>query len=117
PNDWMVHLLRIWDTVHWKYNDDNYFSREARTLCEAYADGLNFYAAKHVDEVVTHDLLPITGKDIVAGVLHKLPLFSRLDLVLQELVAGGGEFRRKEGEEEEEEEGESGKLQDALSKG
>ena len=64
PNDYMVHLLRIWDVV-----EDNYatkLSPEVRAICEAYANGLNHYAALHPKEALP-GLFPATGKDVVAG--------------------------------------------------
>ena len=84
PNDYMVHLLRIWDVV-----EDSYMSTispEVRAICEAYARGLNHYAALHPKEALP-GLFPATGKDIVAGSVHKSPLFFGLDKVLGELFA------------------------------
>ena len=45
PTDVVVHLLKVWETV-----DAGYATRlspEVRALVEAYADGLNAYAARH----------------------------------------------------------------------
>ena len=84
PNDYMVHLLRISDVV-----DDNYateLSPDVRAICEAYADGLNHYAVLHPQEALPN-LFPATGKDVVAGSVHKSPLFFGLDRVLGELFA------------------------------
>ncbi len=83
-NDYMVQLLRIWDVVDARY--DTAVSAETRAVCEAYAVGFNHYAAMHPDEVVP-GLLPVRGKDIVAGFVHKVPLFFGLDGALQELFA------------------------------
>jgi penicillin amidase/acyl-homoserine-lactone acylase len=82
PNDYMVHLLRIWDVVDAAYAED--LSPEVRAICDAYADGLNKYAALHPDEAFP-GLFPATGKDILAGAVHKSPLFFGLDGVLGEL--------------------------------
>ncbi|MGD8902322.1 MAG: acylase [Anaerolineae bacterium] len=82
PNDYMVHLLRIWDVVETAYTKD--LSPEVRAICEAYADGLNQYAALHPEEAFP-GLFPATGEDIVAGSVHKSPLFFGLDGVLGEL--------------------------------
>src|SRR3954470_24532052 len=46
-NDYMVELLRIRDVVDTGYARD--LSPETRALCEAYADGMNHYAALHPD--------------------------------------------------------------------
>ncbi|MFQ5627277.1 MAG: penicillin acylase family protein, partial [bacterium] len=84
PNDYMVHLMRIWDVIEAKYQTD--LSPETRAICEAYADGLNYYAALHPDEAKVA-LYPVHGEDLVAGFLHKVPLFFGLDQVLRELFA------------------------------
>lgn len=82
PFDYLVHLLRLWDTV-----DENYYSLspEFRAVCEAYADGLNYYAALHPGEVLLPGLFPVTGEDVVAGSVHKSPLFFGLERTLFEL--------------------------------
>lgn len=82
PNDYMVQLLRIWDVINSKYDLD--LSPDVKIICEAYADGLNHYADLHGDEVYP-GLLPVTGKDIVAGFVHKVPLFFGLHNRLKEL--------------------------------
>ncbi|MFQ5865567.1 MAG: acylase [bacterium] len=82
PNDYMVQLLRIWDVVNAKYDSD--LSPETRAVCEGYAAGLNHYAALHPSEVLP-ELFPITGKNIVAGFIHKIPLFFGLHMTLLEL--------------------------------
>lgn len=84
PNDYMVHLLRIWDVVDANYTTG--LSPEVQALCEAYAAGLNHYAALHPDEVLP-GLFPASGKDVVAGSVHKSPLFFGLDRTLAELFA------------------------------
>ncbi|MBN1967504.1 MAG: penicillin acylase family protein, partial [Anaerolineae bacterium] len=83
PNDYMVQLLRIWDVVEAQYESD--LTPTTRALVEAYADGLNHYAALHPDEVLYADLFPITGQDVVATSVHKSPLFFGLDSTLGEL--------------------------------
>lgn len=70
--DYLVHLLRVWDAVDAKYY--THVSPEARALAEAYADGVNYYAALNPDEVEA-GLLPMTGKDVVAGFTFKAPFF------------------------------------------
>lgn len=82
-NDYMVQLLRIWDVVDAGYERD--LGPETRALCEAYADGLNHYAALHPDEAMAA-LYPARGKDVVAGFVHKTPLFFGLDRVLRGLL-------------------------------
>ncbi|MDD1750255.1 MAG: acylase, partial [Methanothrix sp.] len=81
-NDYMVHLLRIRDVVNAKYETD--LSPEVRAICEAAAAGANYYASLHPKEVKP-GVLPITSKDIIAGFVHKGPLFFGLDETLKEL--------------------------------
>ncbi len=70
--DYLVHLLRVWETVDAKYY--THVSAEGRALAEAYADGINYYAALNPGEVEA-GLLPMTGKDVVAGFTFKAPFF------------------------------------------
>ena len=83
PNDYMVQLLRIPDVVDAGYERD--LRPETRALCEAYAEGINHYAALHPDEAIA-DLYPARGRDLIAGVVHKTPLFFGLDRVLRGLL-------------------------------
>jgi acyl-homoserine-lactone acylase len=84
PNDYMVRLLRVWDVVGAGYERD--LSPETRALCQAYADGINAYAARHPEEAMA-PLYPATGQDVVAGFVHKSPLFFGLDKTLTALLA------------------------------
>ncbi len=84
PIDYMVHLLRVWDYVDAGY--DTALSPETRAVCEAYAAGLNHYAALHPGGIDAR-FLPFTGKDIVAGFVFKSPFFFGLDNRVQELFA------------------------------
>jgi penicillin amidase/acyl-homoserine-lactone acylase len=83
PNDYMVQLLRIGDVVDAGYERD--LRPETRALCEAYAEGINHYAALHPDEAMP-DLYPARGRDLIAGFVHKTPLFFGLDRVLRGLL-------------------------------
>jgi len=83
PNDYMVQLLRIPDVVEAGYERD--LAPETRALCEAYADGINHYAALHPDQAMA-SLYPARGRDLVAGFVHKTPLFFGLDRVLRGLL-------------------------------
>lgn len=85
PNDYMVGLLRMWDVVEAGYTT---LRPETRAICGAYADGINHYAALHPREALA-PLYPVRGQDIIAGFVHKMPLFFGLDRVLKELFEGG----------------------------
>ena len=82
--DYLVNQLRVWDVVEAGYDTD--LSPETKAIVEAYADGVNLYAALHTDQVLSPDLFPVTGKDVVAYSVLQLPLFYGLDAVLTELI-------------------------------
>ena len=84
PNDYMVHLLRIWDVVDTKYDT---VPAHVQAVMQGYADGINYYAALHPDELLLPDLLPMRGEDVAAGFIHRLPLFFGIDGVLSELFS------------------------------
>ena len=80
--DYLVHLFRVWENVNAKYETD--LPPDLRAVVEAYADGVNYYAALHPGQVM-RGMLPFTGKDVVAGFVFKLPFFYGLDHVLMKL--------------------------------
>jgi penicillin amidase/acyl-homoserine-lactone acylase len=84
-SDYLVALLRVWDFVDAGYERD--LSPGTRALCEAYAAGLNRYAALHPKQA-RPGLFPVRGRDVVAGFVHKLPIFFGLDRTLAELMGG-----------------------------
>jgi acyl-homoserine-lactone acylase len=61
---------------------------DTRALVEAYAAGLNAYAAQHPEEVALRRLFPVNGEDVVTGFVQRAPLFYGLDRVLTPLVEG-----------------------------
>jgi penicillin amidase/acyl-homoserine-lactone acylase len=71
-NDFLVGWLRLGETVEAGWTRD--LSPETRALAEAYADGLDAYAAAHPGEVLP-GVLPFRGQDVVAGFVHKNTLF------------------------------------------
>jgi len=81
--DYLVRLFRVWETVDARYESD--LPPDVRRVLEGYADGVNYYAALHPDQVI-RGLLPFTGKDVAAGFAFKLPLFYGLDHVLLQLT-------------------------------
>jgi penicillin amidase/acyl-homoserine-lactone acylase len=84
PNDYMVALLRVADVVEAGYERD--VDPRTRAICEAYADGVNLYAARHPEQAWP-GVFPVRGRDVVAGFVHKLPLFFGLGRVLTGLLA------------------------------
>ncbi len=95
PIDYFVHLLRIWDTVNAHYDD---IAAEDRAILQAYADGINHYAALHEDEVLTADLFPLTGEDIAAANMLVVPVFFGLDTAVGDLFAEEQGSRGAEGQ-------------------
>ena len=85
PVDYFAHLLRIEDTINAKYST---LPQQGREIMQAYAEGLNHYAALHPDEVVNPDLYPLTGEDIAAANLLIVPVFFGLDSTVGDLFAG-----------------------------
>lgn len=95
--DYLVNLMGIWETVEARYESD--LSPEVRAVIEAYADGVNYYAALH-PENVNVTTLPVTGQDIAAGFMFKAPFFYGLDKTLVAVFEGrigGSEGLSKEG--------------------
>ena len=84
PVDFMVHLLRVWDTVNERYETD--LSPETRAICEATGDAVNRYIELHPRKA-RRGVYPVTGKDVVAGFVQKVPLFFGLDYTLKDLMA------------------------------
>lgn len=102
PFDYLVKLFRFREIVEEKYETD--LSPETRAICEAYADGYNHYAALHPEKVIP-EVLPVTGKDIVAGFVIMTPSFfgfqgavqrlfgsKRAREVSQKVTVGNGNF-------------------------
>jgi len=82
PLDYLVAWFGVSEWVADGY--ESRLSPETRTLVEAYADGLNHYAALH-PEATHRGVFPTTGRDIVAGFAARMPLFYGLQSTLEEL--------------------------------
>lgn len=83
PGDYIVRLMRVWQTVNAKYAT---LPADLRRVLEAYANGVNYYAALNPARVQP-GLLPLTGKDIAAGFVFKTPFFYSFDSILGKLMA------------------------------
>ena len=82
PTDYIVSLLDVWGTVDARYESD--VPAGVKAIAEAYAAGLNLYAAQRPEETWP-GLAPFTGEDVIAGFIFKTPLFYGLDEILLEL--------------------------------
>lgn len=81
--DYLVKLLRIWPTLQSRYRTD--LSEQTREYLQAFADGLNYYAARHPDQV-NWDFGAVTPQDIVAGHMLRHLLFFGFDGQVRELT-------------------------------
>jgi acyl-homoserine-lactone acylase len=83
--DYVYHLIDARGTAERHYPK---LPADTRALLEAYAAGLNHFAAQHPDEVKLAGLFPVNGLDIATGFALRQPFFYGLDGVVGPLVAG-----------------------------
>lgn len=91
--DYVYHLIDARGTAEREYPK---LPQDTRALFEAYAAGLNQYAAEHPGEVKLANLFPVAGIDVAAGFALRQPFFFGLDSVIGPLAAGE-ELRREHG--------------------
>lgn len=84
PTDYVVSLLDVWGTIDARYETE--VPEDVKAMAEAYAAGLNLYAAENPDETWP-GLAPFSGEDIIAGFILKTPFFYGFDETLQSLFA------------------------------
>ncbi len=90
--DYLVQWLRIWPTIEQKYATD--LSEDTRRYLQAFADGLNYWAARH-PERVTRSLFPITPQDLVAAYVFQHLLFYGFEGELKKLNARSVDDKEK----------------------
>jgi acyl-homoserine-lactone acylase len=83
--DFAYHLLDARGTAERRYP---LLPADTRALFEAYATGLNDYAAAHPGEVKLARLFPVNGTDVAAGFALRQPFFFGLGDVIGPLVEG-----------------------------
>jgi penicillin amidase/acyl-homoserine-lactone acylase len=81
PADFLFHWLGVPEAIL-RYEQD--VSQEARAVAEAYADGVNHYAALHPDAVLP-GAIPASGRDVVAGFTFRTPFFYGLERAVRPL--------------------------------
>jgi acyl-homoserine-lactone acylase len=91
--DYVYHLIDARGTAEREYPK---LPADTRALFEAYAAGLNQFAAEHPGEVKLANLFPVNGVDVAAGFALRQPFFFGLDGVIGPLVAGE-DLRREHG--------------------
>ena len=84
-NDYYVHLMNFWETIHQNYEED--IPEDVRMLCEGYAAGMNLFIEDH-PKLGHKKLFPVTGKDLIAGFSHRMPLMFGLDGIIRKLSEG-----------------------------
>ena len=82
--DYLVHWLGLWDDLDAHYETD--LQPATRAYVEAYAAGITQYALEHPDAVEL-DILPLTGKDVIAGHMLRHILFYGFESTITELLA------------------------------
>ncbi len=83
--DFAYHWLGARATAHNHYAE---LPADVRQVLDAYASGLNRFAAQHPGEVKLARLFPVNGEDIATGFALRQPFFFGLDRVLGPLVKG-----------------------------
>lgn len=81
-----VHLLGASDAVEEKYETD--ISPDFKKVLEAYAAGVNSYAAHHKKEILHRKLFPVTAKDLIKSYTVGMALLSGVDGQLNKLLSG-----------------------------
>lgn len=80
-NDYYVQLIRVEEQLVAGYAS---LPADVREVLDGYARGLNLYAYLHPKQADGR-LFPMTGRDIAAGFLHKLPLMLGFTATLADL--------------------------------
>ena len=82
-NDYYVNVIGIWDDLDKRYLNE--VPLDVRNVCDGYAAGINQYA-KDNPKYIFKKLYPLKGVDIVAGFMHRTPLFYGMGGVLKKLL-------------------------------
>lgn len=82
-NDYFVNVIGIWDDLDKRYLNE--VPLDVRNVCDGYAAGINQYA-KDNPRSIFKKLYPLKGVDIVAGFMHRTPLFYGMGGVLKKLL-------------------------------
>lgn len=85
PSDVLYELLDVKRTLDAGYERD--LPAHVRGILDAYAAGVNRYAAQHPEKTAP-GLLPVTGRDLAAFTLFRGPTFYGLDGVFAQVATG-----------------------------
>lgn len=83
-NDYYTTLVRVEEQVDAQYDT---LDAATRAVLQGYAEGVNYYAYKHPDEVDAR-FLPYSGRDVARGFAHKLPFMVGVVTALKQLFTG-----------------------------
>jgi len=83
-NDFYVGFVGVREQVDAHYME---LAADYRDLLEGYARGLNLYAYLHPSEADGR-LFPMSGRDLAAGFVHKIPLMFEMHKLIGRLVNG-----------------------------
>lgn len=86
--DYVYHLLDARGIAESEFGK---LPEDTQALFQAYATGMNDYAAQHPEEIKLDRLFPVNGEDVAAGFALRQPFFFGLNGVIGPLVAGEGE--------------------------
>ena len=84
PSDYLVNLLKIWETVDNKHINE--LSPQIIEICNSYANGVNRYIELNQDKLLLGGLYPVKGKDIIAGFIYRTPLMFELDWYIKKIL-------------------------------
>ena len=85
--DYIANWFRVREFAYEGY--DTEITPELRAIMDAYAEGITHYAAIH-PENMPHLVLPVTGQDVMAGVMLKAPFFYELHRNLLAMMDSSG---------------------------
>lgn len=83
--DFILGFLKARETVKRDYAA---IPTDVRVMLDAYASGINLYAARHPGEVRLRKLFPVNGQDIAIGFVLRSPFFFGLDNYIGNLTEG-----------------------------
>lgn len=83
-NDYYAALVRVEDQVNAQYDS---LDAGTRAVLQGYAEGMNYYAAKHPDEADGR-FLPYSGRDVARGFAHKMPFMVGVVTALKQIFSG-----------------------------
>jgi len=84
--DFAVHLIEVNEIVDKKYDTD--ISPKFKDILNAYSQGMNDFAKKHPERVLSKKMFPVNGKDVIKGYTLALTLLSGVAGDLQKVVSG-----------------------------